>query len=378
MHTPVREPYEEIRKLRNEFLASLNHEIRTPLSGILGMMDLLEESGLAAEQREYVGAARMCAEELLRHLNAALEYSALASGHLALSESEFNLPECLRTTVELYRPKAQSRNLRLSLLLETGMPEGAVGDPARIHEILAHLVDNAIKFTSEGEIEVSAGAAERRGGCFRLVIAVRDTGIGIPEEHRKEIFESFQQIDTGLARRYDGLGLGLALVSQLVRLMHGTISVESTPGQGSTFQLSIPLRLVAEPPAATQTDRTGRVLIVEDNELGVRIVCHLLCRAGFEVDAALSGEAGIAAAAEKVYDLVLMDIEMPGMSGLEATRKIRELPAYAAVPIVALTAHADGESRAECLAHGMQGFLSKPIRAQELLSAVRRFLHCSG
>lgn len=365
----------EIHKLKSEFLASLNHEIRTPLSGILGMMDLLEETGLDPDQREYVAAARMCAEDLLRHLNTALEYSALAAGQLKLDEAEFNLAECVRSAVEQHRPRALARGIALAVSLEGPFPGLVVADGVRVRDVLSHLIDNALKFTPRGSVSVTAECTNGSAPLC-LIATIRDTGIGIPPEHFPAIFDSFHQIDSGLGRRYAGLGLGLAFVDRLVGLMGGKVEVESRPGHGSSFRVMLPLKPA---PETTQSgdaagEASNRVLVVEDDELGRRIADHILRRAGYDVEIVPDGEAGIAAAAARRPALILMDIEMPGIGGIEATRAIRALPGRESVPVVALTAHTGAEYREECLAQGMNGFLSKPVHPQDLLAAVRNMI----
>jgi CheY-like chemotaxis protein len=361
----------EINKLKSEFLASLNHEIRTPLSGIVGMMDLLEETGLSAEQREYVAAARMCAEDLLRHLNTALEYSSLAAGQLKLDEVEFNLAECVRSAVEQHRQRALARGIVLDIKLEGQFPGLVIGDLVRVRDIFWHLIDNALKFTHRGRVSITAECTNGASPPC-LVATIRDTGIGIPPEHFRAIFDSFHQIDHGLGRRYAGLGLGLAFVQRLVGFMGGKIDVESRPGDGSAFRVMLPLKPAPETamrgaPAAEDS----RVLVVEDDELGRRIASHILRRAGYTVEVVSDGESGIAAAATRRPALVLMDLEMPGLGGIEATRAIRALPGRESVPVVALTAHTGAEYREECLTQGMNAFLSKPVSPEDLLAAVR-------
>jgi CheY-like chemotaxis protein/two-component sensor histidine kinase len=368
---PAPDPQDEVRRLKSEFLASLNHEIRTPLSGIVGMMDLLEETGLDPDQSEYVGAARMCAEDLLRHVNAALEYSALVAGQLKLEESDFNLVEVLRAALDTHQAKAQARGIAISLSLAGALPGLVVGDSVRLREILSHLIDNALKFTFSGEVAVSAEAADGA-----LLLTVQDSGIGIPAEQLPAIFDSFHQIDSGFGRRFTGLGLGLALVHRLALLMGGTVDVDSRPGHGSIFRLKLPLRPAREHPPGPELVEAGqRILVVEDDELGRRIAQHILSRAGYCVDMAVSGEAAIAEATARPYGLILMDLEMPGISGLDAMRAIRKLPGRESVPIVALTAHTGAEYRQECLTQGMQGFISKPVRAQDLLALLRNAGH---
>ena len=366
-------PANEIDRLKGVFLANLNHEIRTPLSGILGMVDLLLETTLDEEQKEYVNATRLCAESLFDILNAALQYSALDAGQLSLDESEFSLKEMLDATVAQHATRAQAKALRLFSTVEAGLPETVFGDAPRLRELLGHLITNAIKFTSTGYVEVRAFADRP---ARELVFEVRDTGIGIEPAKLQLIFESFRQVEAGLSRTYPGLGLGLALARKLAALMNGRVEVTSTPNHGSTFTVRLPLRFGAEPSRENATREPGKytVLLVEDNPVGMRVLRHSLERRQLRVDCAASGRQALESARSRVYDLILMDVQMPDMDGLQATAAIRKLPGYEKVPILALTADSSDELRNRCRREGMQGFLSKPVEHAELWSAVSKFL----
>jgi CheY-like chemotaxis protein len=367
----------ELERLKGTFLASLNHEIRTPLSGILGMADLLLETSLDDEQREYVNAARLCAESLFEILNATLEYSSLEAGHLSLDEGEFSLRELIESTIAQQATKAESKGLEVHARYDPGLPETMMGDAPRLRQLLSHFLANAIKFTHTGGVELRVCRDPQAEDILR--IDVEDTGIGIPPEEMDRIFESFRQVDSGLSRMYPGLGLGLALARKLALLMHGRVSVESTPGKGSTFTLRMPLRAaeaeaVAEP-VAVQVQTGPHILAVEDNAVGLTILKRALERRQVKVDGAASGAEALTAAAQCRYDLVLMDLQMPGMNGLETTQQMRKLPGYDAVPILALTADFSDELRDCCLRQGMQAFLSKTVEAAHLWSVVSRFLN---
>jgi len=369
----------ELERLKGTFLASLNHEIRTPLSGILGMADLLLETKLDEEQREYVHAARLCAESLFEILNATLEFSALEAGHLSLDESEFSLRELIESTIAQQKLKAESKGLAVIATYASGLPETMVGDAPRLRQLLSHFLANAIKFTHTGGVELRVIRDSWTNDTLR--IDVEDTGIGIPADQLERIFESFRQVDSGLSRMYPGLGLGLALARKLASLMHGEISVASTPGSGSTFTLRIPLR-AAETEAgkalAGSLGETGPIILaVEDNAVGLTILKRALERRQVKVDGAASGEAALTAASQCRYDLVLMDLQMPGMNGLETTQEMRKLPGYEGVPILALTADFSDELRDRCLRQGMQAFLSKPVEAVQLWSVVSKFLNAA-
>ena len=362
----------EIDRLKGTFLANLNHEIRTPLSGILGMTDLLLETHLDDEQRDYVSTARLCAENLFHLLNATLEYSALTAGHLQLDETEFSLAELVKSVVTQQNEKVQAKGIALTFNIGPRLPATVIGDAARVQQTINHLLDNAIKFTHHGSVELSLW---RDGETLK--IAVRDTGIGISPERRTHIFESFHQVDNGLSRNYPGLGLGLALVHKLVALMGGEIEAESELGKGSTFTVSLPLRPAADPPALTEhpIGEGPAILAVEDNPVGLTVLKHSLKGRPVQVDTACDGADAIRAASERHYELILMDLQMPKMDGLEATAAIRQLPGYQDVPILALTANYSDEIRQQCQQNGMQGFLSKPVSKTALWSEVSRWLN---
>jgi CheY-like chemotaxis protein len=377
---PVPSPAEvspdELDRLKGTFLASLNHEIRTPLSGILGMADLLLETNLDAEQLEYVNATRLCAESLFEILNATLEYSALEAGRFSLDESEFSLRDLIESTRAQQALKAEAKGLAIHCSYDPGLPETMIGDAPRLRQLLGHFLANAIKFTHTGGVELRVLRDPRANDILR--IEVEDTGIGIPSDQVERIFESFRQVESGLSRSYPGLGLGLALARKLASLMQGEISVASTPGEGSTFTLRIPIRTAeteAEPVQTGVRVESGPVVLaVEDNAVGLRILKRALERRQVKVDGAVSGLAALEAASLRRYDLVLMDLQMPGMNGLETTAEMRKIPGYDAVPILALTADFSDELRERCLRQGMQAFLSKPVEAVHLWSVVSRFL----
>jgi len=380
----AQEREQQLRRLKSHFLASLNHEIRTPLTGILGMTDLLLETALDDVQREYVVTARICAEELLALLDAALEYSALTSGALPLEEAEFNLPELLEGVLDQNRIKAHAKGLRLLANLDS-LPTAVIGDAVRVRQIITQLLGNAVKFTPAGEVELRARAV--RAGANRVVleVTIRDTGIGIPPERLPHLFDSFSPLEVGPGRRYSGLGLGLATVHRLLELMGGQIQVQSEPGRGSLLAVRIPLGTVSEarpasarPSPPTLNGESKRILLVEDDTVAQRIVAHMLGRAGYSVDAAGSGDAALALASEGRYHLILMDLQMPGKDGIQTAAEIRQLPAYAKVPIIALTAHTTEEYRDYALTQGLQGFLTKPVRSEELVAVVRQHLQDTG
>jgi CheY-like chemotaxis protein len=366
---------DELSELKGQFLMSLNHEIRTPLSGILGMTDLLLETSLSDEQKDYVGATRLCAENLLEILNVTLEYSALSANHTHLEEAEFSLRETLAGLVSEFAFKAESKGVRLRHNFDRSLPTTVVGDALRLRQLVWHLLGNAVKFTQRGEVELNASAGKASDAGIPVTISVRDTGIGIRPDQVGSIFESFRQLETGLARNYPGLGLGLAVAQKLAILLGGSIAVESEVGRGSIFTVKVPLR----PPVdlASRMDSTalrGRVLVVDDDVISRTIVSHLLARRALDVECVNDGPSAIKAASASRYDLILMDLQMPGMDGFQTAHGLRELAGHRETPILAVTANCSSDYRDLCLKHGMQGFLSKPVQSSELVQTVEKFL----
>ncbi|MGD0438055.1 MAG: response regulator, partial [Bryobacteraceae bacterium] len=348
----------------------------TPLSGILGMTDLLLETVLTEDQREYVGATRSCAENLLEIFNATLEFSALSANHIRLEESEFSLRETLHGLISEFAPKAEAKGLRLIGNLDSCLPNTVSGDAVRMRQLLSHLVSNAVKFTNEGEIEIRAAAESARESTVPINIAVRDSGIGISSDKLASVFECFQQIETGLARNYHGLGLGLAVAQKLATLLKASITVQSEVGKGSTFSVSLSLRLAsdASPTLAEVPELRGHILVVDDNAVAQTIASHALRRRAFDVQCAGDGRAALEAASQHRFNLILMDLQMPGWDGFETAGRIRSLPGYADIPIIALTANCSDDYRDRCLDWGMQGFLAKPVRTKDLVAAVEEQL----
>ena len=366
---------DELSEVKGQFLASLNHEIRTPLSGILGMTDLLLETQLTEEQKEYVGATRVCADNLLEILNAALDFSALSANHIEPEEAEFPLRETLEGLITEFSFRAASKGLHLRRNFEGDLPDVVIGDALRLRQMLWHLIANAVKFTDRGEVEVGASAGPMSGNTVPIQIHVRDTGIGIPADHLHSVFESFHQLETGLARNYAGLGLGLAVAQKLAQLLRGEINVQSEVGKGSTFAVRLSLSLPAEAiHRRAEKKSRGRVLVVDDNSIAQTITSHVLRRCAFEVECVANGQAAIDKATHDRFDLILMDLQMPGMDGFETAKALRSFPAYEKTPIVAVTANCSNDYRDLCRDNGMQGFLSKPVQSGELVKTVEKHL----
>jgi signal transduction histidine kinase/CheY-like chemotaxis protein len=364
-------------RARTDFLSHMSHELRTPMNGVLGTLDLLSHTHLTADQREHVETVRASGEQLLHVLADILDYSEIEAQRVLLRHTPFALRVAIEQTARLYERTAKQKGLAFSVDC-SGVSPAALGDSHRIRQILACLVANAVKFTPNGRVGVEARTEVAPDSKLLLRVAVHDTGVGLDVPRTEQLFEPFVQADEGHTRNFGGLGLGLSIARGLLALMGGALSVASEPGLGSTFSFCVVLDTVA-PAQAKVLARTAKVssvtavratrglaLVVEDNPVNARVAVAMLNRLGFEADLACEGKAALAAIAKQHYDLVLMDCQMPVMDGFEATRRLRASPRTRDMFIVALTAIAVAGDRERCIAMGMDEYLSKPLRAEEL------------
>ncbi|MEA3641315.1 MAG: PAS domain S-box protein [Lamprobacter sp.] len=376
---------EEATRAKSAFLATMSHEIRTPMNAIISTAHLALDTELSSKQQQYLSRIEGAARSLLRLLNDILDFSKIEAGQLDLEAVDFRLQEVLDLVAQLLAAKAEAKGLALRFEVAPAVPGALIGDPLRLRQILLNLAGNAVKFSERGEICIRVGVEQQAGPDWLLRFSVEDTGIGLSEAQQAKLFRAFSQADTSMTRRYGGSGLGLAICKRLSELMGGRIGVESRLGQGSTFWFSArfrrPARLVdvADKLPGAPLQRASRLcclrlLLVEDDRVNQRVAYELLTRAGAEVSIAHHGQEAIQQIRQQRFDAVLMDIQMPIMDGLSATRAIRALPGCECLPILAMTAHAMSGDHEKSIQAGMNDHITKPIDPPQLFARLQYWL----
>ncbi len=368
---------------KSEFLAVMSHEIRTPLHGILGMTELLGFTDLSTAQQAQLHIIRTSGDALLGLVNDILDLSKIEAGKLELEARDFNLHKTLQNLVKLHETAAQNKNIQLNLRLNPQVPMHVNGDSKHLSQIISNLIVNAIKFTQQGEIQVSVTAKSGLSNALQLKIDVSDTGIGIPADRQDRLFKTFSQVDSSTTRQFGGTGLGLAICDALCKAMRGHIQVSSKPGEGSIFTIEVQLATISD---ATHTQATNhkseskpssfhglKALVVDDHIINQQVAQQLLKKLGFDIQMANDGQQAMMMVQTTTFDLILMDLHMPNMDGLETTRRIRQLSKQRQPYIMALTASAYESDRQASLQAGMDDFMGKPFTLNQLTKKLTTF-----
>lgn len=376
----------ELDRLKSQFLANMSHEIRTPLSAVVGMSALLMDEDLDEKSQERIELIHQSGEMLLAIINDVLDFSKIEAGMMEFIQEPFDFQEVINNTLNILMPQAEEKGLKLGASSNSQIPAVVVGDDRRLSQVLINLVSNAIKFTQQGGVSVIVdGIKQKDNHLWSIHFVIKDTGIGIAGEHLKILFDSFSQVDSSFTRTQSGTGLGLAIVYNLCQMMGGRVWVESEVGVGTSFHVELPFAAASsqeiEQVAGIKAARKDgeprydgfaekhplRILVAEDNLINQKVIAQVLYKFGYESDLAENGHQVLAALKAGIYDVVLMDVQMPEMDGIQTTREIREkIPPDNQPVIVALTAHAHEEDRIMCLEAGMNSFLEKPVVVEEL------------
>jgi len=378
---------EEAMRTKSLFLANMSHEIRTPMNGITGMSSLLSQTSLTREQHGYIEVIRSCSDTLLTVINNILDFSTMEAGKIILEEKETSLRRCVDEVLEVFMARAINSGIHLHCQVEEDVPARILTDNARLRQVLLNLVGNAMKFTEQGEIRIRLFLPswplppDTPPGHVQIGFEIKDTGIGIEPGQFSHLFQSFAQADSSVSRKYGGAGLGLPISERLVQLMNGHIAIDSTPGLGSTFTFTIlahPVDIKTAPANTSIPVLANKyplcILLAEDNPINQQLALIILTKMGYNPIVAVNGKEVLTHLERAPFDLILMDIQMPEMDGLEATRLIRRGAGHQPV-IIAMTANATRQDRDECLAEGMNDYISKPVDLDQLVIMLKKWGH---